>query len=86
MQARLQEEMQLKAEAEAKALAAEARALEAEQEKLINKENSTREINQLSRELARLRRDSDYSLKRLRVEVSVYITSVTFFQRSSTTD
>nr|XP_024401614.1 mitotic spindle checkpoint protein MAD1-like isoform X2 [Physcomitrium patens] len=68
LQARLQEEMQLKAEAEAKALAAEARALEAEQEKLINKENSTREINQLSRELARLRRDSDYSLKRLRVE------------------
>lgn len=72
----MQEEMQLKAEAEATARAAEARALETEEEKLITEENSTREINQLNRDLARLRRDSEYSLIRLRREVSGYICSV----------
>jgi hypothetical protein len=70
MQARLQEEMQLKAEAEAIARAAEARALEAEEEKLKSEETSMRQINQLNRDLNRLRRDSEYSLKRLRAEVS----------------
>lgn len=77
MQARLQEEMQLKAEAEAEARAAEARALEAEEEKLKMEENSNEEINQLNRDLARLRRDTEYSMKRLRKEVTGYICSVT---------
>ena len=70
MQARLLEEMQLKGEAEAAAMAAEARALEAEQEKLKSEESSMRQISQLNRDLNRLRKDSDYSLKRLREEVS----------------
>lgn len=78
MQARLQQELQLKAEAEATARAAEARALEAEEEKQKSQENATREITQLNREMARMRRDSEYSLKRLRREVSGCIFSITF--------
>ena len=77
MQARLQEELQLKAEAEATARAAEAQALEAEEEKMKNEETSMRQIHQLNRELNRLRRDSEYSLNRLRAEVSNI--SVVFF-------
>ncbi|KAG0587308.1 hypothetical protein KC19_2G155100 [Ceratodon purpureus] len=68
LQARLQEELQLKAEAEATARAAEAQALEAEEEKMKNEETSMRQIHQLNRELNRLRRDSEYSLNRLRAE------------------
>lgn len=70
MQAKLQEEMRLKAEAEATAMEAEARVMDIEDEKQKMQEASAKEIMQLNRELGRLRRDSDYTLRRMKAEVS----------------
>ena len=71
LQAKLQEEMRLKAEAEATAREAEARVMDIEDEKQKMQEASAKEIMQLNRELGRLRRDSDYTLRRMRAEVSL---------------
>lgn len=61
--------MKLKAEAEATARSAEARAMEASEEKRRYQLESAREIGQLNRELSRLRRESDYALKRIKAGV-----------------
>jgi len=68
LQAKLQEEMRLKAEAEATAREAEARVMDIEDEKQKMQEASAKEIMQLNRELGRLRRDSDYTLRRMKAE------------------
>jgi phosphatidylinositol kinase/protein kinase (PI-3 family) len=69
LQAKLQGEMEQKAEAEAAARVAEAQMKKIKDERDREQHNAAREIVQLKMELDRLRRDSNDTLSRIKAEV-----------------